>query len=170
MNDSMFEELEEETCFTTFEWQTGISPIIGEIRARKGSLSKLTRFAARAAGSLLIFGIEHDFKAECIALSGLLHYQLRLDRVSTFGFEANDHLFDSLVDTLLAISTGAWEGHDWEWLVETSSPEEYDLLCHPKDFSPRLLSPGMRTLENDDIPGVVAMQDILRQRGAAPNW
>jgi hypothetical protein len=90
------------------------------------------------------------------------------DRRIGLGFAASDHFFDSLVDTFLAISIGQWDGRDWEWLEEHSSHDAYEVLCHPKDFSLRLLTPGMETLE-DDAPSVIVMQEILRQRGATLN-
>jgi hypothetical protein len=168
MSDNMYEDLEDETWFTTFEWRTKTSPIYGKIRSRRGSLTKLKQFAAKRTGTYLIFGIEHEIEEECKGLAQLLRQLLSRDRRIGLGFAASDHFFDTLVDTFLAISIGQRDGRDWEWLEEHSSHDAYEVLCHPKDFSLRLLSPSTWTLEDEDMPSVVAMQDILRQRGATP--
>jgi len=168
MSDNMYEDLEDETWFTTFEWRTKTSPIYGKIRSRRGSLTKLKKFAAKRTGTYLIFGIEHEIEEECKGLAQLLRRLLSRDRRIGLGFAASDHFFDSLGDILLAISLGQWDGGDWEWLKEHSSHDAYEVLCHPKDFLLRLLTPGTKTPE-DDAPSVVAMQDILRQRGATPH-
>ena len=148
MSDNMYEDLEDETWFTTFEWRTDVAPVYGDIRSRKGPLTKLERFATNRSRTHLIFGVEHELEEECKGLAQLFRRLLSRHRVVGLGFAASDHFFDSLVDTFLAISIGQWDGWDWEWLEEHSSAEEYEVLCHPKDFSLRLLTPGMGTLED----------------------
>jgi hypothetical protein len=77
MSDNMYEDLEDETWFTTFEWRTKTSPIYGKIRSRKGSLTKLKQFAAKRMGTHLIFGIEHEYEEESKGLAQLLRRLLR---------------------------------------------------------------------------------------------